>query len=85
MVELGARQEELNRAFGAQAAAVCDLVVLVGERQTQPIAAGLLGAGFAQELVKTAETVQEAVALADAFRPGEARVILLENDLPDNY
>lgn len=85
MVELGARQDELNRAFGAQAAAVCDFVVLVGEKQTRPILEGLKAAGFDPERVKTAETVKEAVALADAYRPGADRVILLENDLPDNY
>ena len=67
------------------AAAVCDYVVLVGEKQTRPIAAGLAAGGFAADRMAVAATVQEAVALADAFRPGEARVILLENDLPDNY
>ncbi len=85
MVELGEKQEELNRAFGLDAAAVCDYVVLVGEKQTRPIAAGLAAGGFAADRMAVAATVQEAVALADAFRPGEARVILLENDLPDNY
>ena len=36
MVELGDRQDELNRAFGAYAASVCDYVVLVGKKQTTP-------------------------------------------------
>ena len=85
MVELGEKQEELNRAFGMDAASVCDYVVLVGEKQTQPIREGLSAAGFDAARIAVAETVQEAVQLADAFRPGEARVILLENDLPDNY
>ena len=85
MVELGEKQAELNRTFGRQAAAVCDYVVLVGAKQTQPILEGLQGAGFAEENIAVVETVQEAIALADAFRPGMARTILLENDLPDNY
>lgn len=85
MVELGEKQDELNREFGRQAAAVCDYVVLVGEKQTRPILEGLLGAGFDSDNTATAETVQEAVALADGFQPGLPRTILLENDLPDNY
>ena len=85
MVELGEQQEALNRAFGADAAAVCDYVVLVGEKQAKPIAQGLQDAGYDPTRVAVAQTVQEAVRLADAYRPGEARVILLENDLPDNY
>lgn len=85
MVELGERQEELNRSFGAAAAKVCDYVVLVGEKQTASILSGLAAAGFDGENIKIASTVQEAVAAADAFKPGAGRVILLENDLPDNY
>ncbi len=85
MVELGEKQVELNREFGRQAAAVCDYVVLVGEKQTQPILAGLQSAGFAPEHIAVVESVQEAIALADAFKPGQPRTILLENDLPDNY
>ena len=84
MVELGEKQDELNREFGRQAAAVCDYVVLVGERQTRPILEGLRSAGFDESNIATVETVQEAVALADAFSPGLPRTILLENDLPDN-
>ncbi len=85
MVELGEKQAELNREFGRQAAAVCDYVVLVGEKQTQPIREGLESAGFPAEQLAVVETVQEAIALADGFRPGQPRTILLENDLPDNY
>lgn len=85
MVELGSRQAELNREFGRQASAACDYVVLVGEKQTRPILEGLQSAGFDPACIATAETVQEAVALADGFRPGLPRTILLENDLPDNY
>ncbi|MEG1186184.1 MAG: UDP-N-acetylmuramoyl-tripeptide--D-alanyl-D-alanine ligase, partial [Eubacterium sp.] len=37
MVELGTKQDECNRIFGTQAAAVCNHVVLVGEKQTKSI------------------------------------------------
>lgn len=85
MVELGEQQDMLNREFGLQAAEVCNFVVLVGEKQTRPISEGLRAASFAADRIAVAETVQEALALADSFMPGRARTILLENDLPDNY
>lgn len=85
MVELGDRQYELNRDFGLRAAACCDLAVLVGQRQTRPIADGLKAGGMPPERVLVFETLGQAVAAADAFEPGRERVILLENDLPDNY
>ncbi len=86
MVELGEREEELNRAFGAQAAEACDYVALVGPRQTEPIRRGLLEAGFAEEKLLVADTLQQAMDWArqcgDVSQP---KFILLENDLPDNY
>jgi UDP-N-acetylmuramoyl-tripeptide--D-alanyl-D-alanine ligase len=85
MVELGEKQRELNRAFGAQAAEKCEYALLVGKRQAPPIREGLLSAGFPEDRIRVCDTVQEAVALADSLEPGRERVILLENDLPDNY
>jgi UDP-N-acetylmuramoyl-tripeptide--D-alanyl-D-alanine ligase len=84
MVELGERQEEENRRFGERAAAVCDLVVLVGPEQTAPIRAGLEAAGFAAgslHVVADAGEAQE--LLARTTRRGD--VVLFENDLPDLY
>ena len=49
MVELGEAQETLNREFGQNAARICDYVILVGEKQTRPIARGLADAGFPAE------------------------------------
>ena len=85
MVELGSKQSELNTEFGRQAAARCDRAILVGKRQAPPIRAGLLEAGFPREHVFVTDTVEEAIALADSFPAEGRRVILLENDLPDNY
>ncbi len=86
MVELGAKQTELNTQFGRDAASRCDWAVLVGKKQAGPIQAGLIEAGFPKERILVKDTVQEAVAAADAIDAnGGRRVILLENDLPDNY
>ena len=86
MVELGARQEEENKAFGAYAAKVCDYVVLVGKKQTAPIYEGLLAAGYPAEKIYVADALADAVQRAYSVDAGgRERVILLENDLPDNF
>lgn len=85
MVELGAKQTELNTQFGRDAATRCDRAVLVGKRQAAPIQAGLIEAGFPKEHIIIVDTIQEAIAAADGFDTEGRRVILLENDLPDNY
>ncbi|MCL2107022.1 MAG: UDP-N-acetylmuramoyl-tripeptide--D-alanyl-D-alanine ligase [Oscillospiraceae bacterium] len=85
MIELGAKQEELNAVFGAQAAAACDYIVLVGEAQTRPIRQGALAAGFAEERLFTAPGLGEAMAYVNAIPGGKRKIVLLENDLPDNY
>ncbi|MCL1820129.1 MAG: UDP-N-acetylmuramoyl-tripeptide--D-alanyl-D-alanine ligase [Oscillospiraceae bacterium] len=77
MVELGERQDELNREYGKQLAAVADHVFLVGERQTKPIAEGLGAAAFT-----VCASFNEAMEKAKIFG---ADVVLLANDLPDNY
>jgi UDP-N-acetylmuramoyl-tripeptide--D-alanyl-D-alanine ligase len=84
MVELGEREEEENRRFGERAAAVCDLVVLVGREQTRPIRAGLEAAGFSESALHVVADADEAQALlAQTTRRGD--VVLFENDLPDLY
>ncbi len=84
MVELGELEEQLNRRFGEQAAAVCDLVVLVGGRRTQPIYEGLVSAGMASEDVHVVADLAEATGLLGKIRRS-GDVILFENDLPDTY
>lgn len=90
MVELGAREDEYNEEFGKEAAGVCDYIILVGEKQTHAIAKGVRGAGFPEEALYITETLQDAVAYAYAINGSRMKeftkkVVLLENDLPDNY
>ena len=85
MVELGPEQDTLNRAFGVQAAAVCDHVALIGRRQTAPIAEGLSEAGYPGEKLKVYETLKEATDWVKTIQGHENIYVLLENDLPDNY
>lgn len=86
MVELGAKQAELNREFGENAAKVCDYVILVGRHQTEPINEGLLKAGYPTDKIYIGNDLNEAISHAYALNSkGERKIILLENDLPDNY
>lgn len=86
MVELGAKQDELNREFGTNAARVCDYVILVGASQTESIAKGLKDAGYPKEKTYIAQDFSDAISHAYALNTkGEKKIILLENDLPDNY
>ena len=86
MVELGSRQAELNRIFGSQAAEVCDYVALVGEKQTEPILEGLLAAGFPREKIFVEHDLKGALRSVENLRTGGVqKIVLLENDLPDNF
>jgi UDP-N-acetylmuramoyl-tripeptide--D-alanyl-D-alanine ligase len=84
LVELGAVEEAENRRFGEHAATVCDEVILVGARQTQPIAEGLRAGGLPAERTHVVESLDEVTAtLARIAGPGD--VALFANDLPDTY
>jgi UDP-N-acetylmuramoyl-tripeptide--D-alanyl-D-alanine ligase len=85
MVELGKEQDDCNRRFGRRAAAVCDFVALVGERQTKSVREGLRDGGFPDEKVFAAPTLERAFARIAELGAAEPKVVLLENDLPDNY
>ena len=86
MVELGEKQNELNCEFGENAAGVCDYVILVGKKQTESIHQGLLNKGYPEDKIYIAANFNEAINHAYALNShGEKKVILLENDLPDNY
>ena len=84
MIDLGAKQEEINHAFGEKMKGKADIVILVGEVQTKPIYEGLKDSGFAMENVLVMKTVKDAFAWlwANADPSG---TILLENDLPDAF
>ncbi len=85
MVELGDKQDEYNFEFGENAAKVCDYVALVGEKQTKSIYDGLISAGFDSERICVSSTIQQALTWVGGLRTKEKKIVLLENDLPDNY
>ncbi len=84
MVELGSEEYELNKAFARQAAAVCDYIILVGKKHSQPLQDGLAESAFPPERYYVASDLADASSqLAKIAKPGD--VVLFENDLPDTY
>ena len=84
MIDLGERQAEINRAFGARMKDRADLVILVGPTQTKPVYEGLRESGFDMDSVIVTDTVKEAFAYVYQ-NTGSEDTILLENDLPDAF
>ncbi len=85
MVELGSRQAILNKELGAYAANCCDYAVLVGEKQAPPLKEGLLEAGFDEERIFVATDLHQGLSFVQSLPPVERQIVLLENDLPDNF
>ncbi len=84
MVELGETQEKANEKFGEYIADVCEVVILVGPKQTEPIQKGLANKEYPQDQIHIVRTMTEVQALlGQLLRPGD--VVLFENDLPDSY
>ncbi len=84
MIDLGKIQDEVNFEFGKQMKDKADVVILVGEKQTESIKRGLLANKFAKKDIYICKTVKEAFGLVYTLASKED-TILLENDLPDAF
>lgn len=84
IVELGDKSQEINRNLGKKAAECADYVILVGAEQTVPILNGLQDRHYPKENTFIAQNLQEALQEMNRITTKDT-VILLENDLPDNY
>lgn len=84
LVDLGSKEEEANYEFGAYMKDKCDYVILVGEKNTQPIYKGLEESGYDMNNVFIANSEKEAFnKVYSDFTIKDT--ILLENDLPDAF
>lgn len=84
IVELGDKADEINGELGKNAADSSDFVILVGEKQAKPILKGLKDKKYPDEKIFIAKNLQEALAKMNEIIDSKS-VVLLENDLPDNY
>ena len=85
MVELGEKQYGENKEIGIYAHDKCDYAVLVGKEQTKPIQDGLLESGFPVQRMIVVDSIEEAFQMVNAIPDEKQKVVLIENDLPDNY
>jgi UDP-N-acetylmuramoyl-tripeptide--D-alanyl-D-alanine ligase len=84
MIDLGEKEDEINREFGAYMKDKADKVILVGEKQTRMIMEGLIESGFHREDITVTENVRQAFDYV--YRNFSVKdTILLENDLPDAF
>jgi len=84
IVELGDKTYEYNKTFGNQAASNCDYAILVGQKQAKPIYDGLMEKKFNRENIFITDNFKQAMEKMNELMDSNT-VILLENDLPDNY
>lgn len=84
IVDLGEYSEKYNYELGKKAASCADYIILVGEKQAKPIYEGIVSEKYAKDNIFIAKNLQEAIKKWSEFSVKDS-VILLENDLPDNY
>lgn len=84
LVELGVEEIQTNVRFGKMIAEVCDLVILIGAKRSEPIRRGLIESNFDEKNILVYNSLSDAKSeFKDFLRSNDA--VLLENDLPDDY
>lgn len=84
MIELGDRQEELNREFGRKIASSADVAVIVGEYNRRAILDGIESVEPRTVKTHTVDTFADSqTLLATMLQRGDT--VLYENDLPDTF
>ncbi len=85
LVELGDKELDYNETLGAQCAQNAQWLITVGDQpRTEAIRKGAKAAGLHRDNIHAAATVQDAMAFARNL-PGQGKMVLLLNDLTDNY
>ncbi len=83
-VEMGVSQYDANYQLGRVVAESCDYAVVVNKLNREAICSGLKSAGFSDEKLHVANSLNGARRhLADVLKVGD--VVLYENDLPDSF
>lgn len=83
IVEMGEEQKRVNFELGENIAAVADIAILIGVN-SDDIRLGLLSEGYCDKNIYVVEHLDNAKELFGAMlKKGD--VLLLQNDLPDNY
>ncbi len=84
LVELGDKEYDFNYKLGLAAASVCDIIILVGQKRSAPFTDAIATTDFDGEKVFVASSFADAMNIYSRFADSKT-VVLVENDLPDNY
>lgn len=84
LVELGEREEECNRNLAKAAAKVCDTIIIVGKKRAELLSPAVKASGFNTENLFEVASFAQAVEVYKNIADSNT-VVLVENDLPDNY
>lgn len=84
LIELGSREYDCNYALGLAAAKYCDIIILVGQNRSKPMRDAINTTEFNQNNVYVVSSFKEAMEIYTPMANKDS-VVLLENDLPDNY
>ena len=84
LIELGDKEYECNYNLGLEAAKYCDIMIFVGNNRSKPMLAAAKDSNFPKDKVFAVGSFREAMEIYSGFADSNS-VVLLENDLPDNY
>lgn len=85
-IELGKESASANQKFGHEIFCLADEVIIVGEHAKKDLLKGMRDISpNPEESVHFTKNTQEAILLAQQLTQGLETVVLLENDLPDQY
>ena len=84
IVDLGDKAYEINKNLGKEATKYSDFIIFVGEKQAGPLLDGVKEAKYPESQVMVAKNLEEAIKKMHELMDANT-VVLLENDLPDNY
>ncbi len=84
LIELGEKEYDCNYALGLEATKYCDKIILVGKNRSKPMADAVNSTQFDKDNLFIAKSFFEAMEIYSRFADKNT-VLLVENDLPDNY
>ena len=84
LVELGDEEYNFNYKLGLAAAKVSDIIILVGKERSVPMCDAVATTDFDKGNLFVVSSFKEALEVYTTVCD-ENTVVLIENDLPDNY